>query len=351
MMIKNVGIDTGYGYGLMVSSNKKIKVASFIEEVKESQALALSSNVSLNDVLTGKKLVIKYAKPLYSISSISETKYYVVGEYCENVIANCSRFVTDNRIGDDKHLIQLLALMGLAVDSQVADINLGMGYPTKLKFEKQELIKWLTDKFEFSYLYDKGEVKRSLNIENVIACGQSSAPIFTLEPEEIRSNILSLDFGHNTNDYLYWKAGNFQSKYEVDKRGFRHHYSEMSDLLLQKFYKVTKNFKEATVQKALETGTIKLRDGEHNVETLQEEVLETYVDEIIKDIITHYEEVLDEVDIVLLSGGIVENDKFYNLFLKKSEKLMLPRVERPENAQWNIVNGLYEIVNSQFDEE
>lgn len=346
-MIKNVGVDTGYGYGLMVCANKRVKVASFIEEIKEEQAKSLASNVTLEDVKNGKKLVIKYTRPLITMK---ETKYYVVGEYAENTISNASRFVTDNRVGDEKHLIQLLSLIGLAVSTQNADINLGMGYPTKLKYEKDDMEKWLTDRFEIAYLYNKGQLKRNLNIQNVIAIGQSSAPIFTLEDNQLEGNVLSLDFGHNTNDYLYWKAGNFQSKYERDARGFRHHYSDMADLLLRRFHRVTKNFKEATVQKALETGRIKLRDGEHNVEDFQLEILNTYADEIIKEITTIYQEILDEVDIVLLSGGIVENDKFYEIFKEKSKSLMLPLV-RPDDAQWNVVNGLYVIISSQFEEE
>ncbi len=347
----NVAVDTGFGYGLMVCPNKKVKVSSFIEEIKEEQALGYASNISYDDVINGKKIVVKYVNKdnegriLY--------KYFIVGEYCESVYTDNSRFVTDNRVGDEKHLIQLLSLLGLAFEkTSDININLGMGFPTKLRYEEEEMIEWLTNRFEFSYLYSEGELARNINIENVLTCGQATAPIFILPEEDFVKNILSMDFGHNTNDYLYSQGGNTQTRYEINKRGFRHRYNDMADLLLRRFYKTTKNFKESIIQNALETGTIKLKDGVHNVEDLQLEVLSNYAEEIRKDLITYYQEILDDVEKIILSGGIIENDKFYKLLIEKTKDVIGETIviDRREDAQWNVVNGLYELLLDEFGE-
>ncbi len=345
----NVAVDTGFGYGLMVCPNKKVKVSSFIEEIKEEQAFGYASNISYDDVINGKKLVIKYIKK--DDEGRIVYKYFILGEYCESVYTDNSRFVTDNRVGDEKHLIQLLSLLGLAVEkTSDVNVNLGMGFPTKLRHEEELIINWLTDRFEFSYLYSEGELARNINIENVLTCGQSMAPIFILPEDDFEKNVLSMDFGHNTNDYLYSQAGNKQNRYMINKRGFRHRYNDMEDLLLRRFYKITKNFKESTVQLALETGTIKLKDGVHNVEDLQIEVLSNYADEIKKDLITYYQEILDDVEIIMLSGGIIENDKFYKLLIEKTKDILGESIviDRREDAQWNVVNGLYEILLDEF---
>ena len=346
----NVGIDTGYGYGLMASSTKKeVKIPSYTLEIEKNTALERASKISMKDIKTGERLIVKINGKKDREGNIPAPRYYALGDICPIINPKVKRYVTDNRANDDKHLAQVLALAGLSVDIATVDINLELGLPTKLKKEHKELVENLTNKFTMSYLYEDGELDREIKFKTVEVIGQAVAPIMSLPENEIGDTILSIDLGHNTNDGCLWIGGGVNGDFTLESDGFRKHYLTMSDKLKMKFPDESVTYSEERLQRAIELGVVKFRGGKtEKVEDLQKEVFIKYAVEVLEDIETTYSSMFDAIDKIILSGGIFDNDIFYEIFETKSKKFKI-NIARGTKAQNNVVNGLLARVNMRVD--
>lgn len=349
-MLKNVGVDTGFGFGLMKCADKEIKLASYIHKIREEEAKTISSTIRAEEVLSGKKVVVKIYGEVKENGETEAPAYFAVGDFVTKIKPEATRYVTLKRVGDKKHLAQLLTLIGLAFETQECKVNLGMGLPTVLRHQTEDTKKWLKNKFKISFLYNGGELLRDIVVENVEVIGQAVAPILTLDDDLLPKNILSIDLGHNTNDFCLWQDGIMPENYRQASQGFRKYYTVMEEKLLKEYKDKAQRFSETRLQTAIETGKVTFRNEVSNVENLQKEIFEDYAEELRESITSNYEDVLDIVDVILLSGGVIENDKFY-LILEEALKDLNIKLTRPAMAQWNVVKGIYNRVAYKYKDD
>lgn len=350
-MKKNVAVDTGFGRVQMISSQKELTEPSFVYQITDLEEVKdIASTITKTEASNGKKILIKILSKPDENGAVEEPKYFLIGELVAQIKPNTERYSSLKRIRDPKHLAQLLSAVGLAVKTIEANVNLGIGLPTALKSSTEDAVKWLKDNFTFSFLHNGGEIRRNITIDNVEVVSQPVAPIFTLEPEQLLNAILSIDLGHKTKDGCLWINRSVSSDYRKHGDGFYAYYGIMREKLEKEFKDNPQNFTEARVQMSLEQGVIKTREGIKNVERLQEVVLRKYAKEVVDFIIGNYEPVIDLIDLILLSGGIIENDKFFNM-LQEELKPFRIEVTRGDNPQANVVGGIYARLCAKYKEE
>lgn len=224
-----------------------------------------------------------------------------------------------------------------------------MGIPIKMKGEAKALKKWLAGKFEISFLCGGKEIIRKINIEHVEVLPQALAPVFSLE-EYIGKKIVSVDLGHYTNDMCFWTGRSKREYLDYCEDGFHIYYNEMRKMLLNdtNIIELTTTIREKDIQEALENGVVNLINGENDVEYHREKILKDYSVRVVEDIVTMYETIFDDIDFILISGGVIENNSFINMFMKEIEKYRM-KILMPEEPQLAVAKGLYNFVCKKFN--
>ncbi|EJT5937324.1 ParM/StbA family protein [Clostridium perfringens] len=357
----NVGIDSGFGYGIGVFENGEACVPSYITEISENKAREEAMNITLDDIKGTDKensLIVKFSEVEKSEDGketiVKKEKYFFVGDVAVKVNPNTTRALTTRRINNPKHLVQVMSLIGLATgdfdkSETEINVNLGMGLPIKLKNEGDNLRKWLKGSYILSFLYNEGELIRKINIDTVSVLPQALAPVFSLD-DFVGKKIVSVDLGHYTNDMCFWTGGSKRDDLDYCGDGFHQCYNEMENLLLKNsnVTELTTTIKEKNVQEALETGVVTLR-GKNKIEVaeLQKEILEEYSMRVVEDIVSKYEMIFDDIEFLLLSGGVINNENFVTMMRERAEEYKVP-VATPEKPQYAVAKGLYNLVCNKY---
>ncbi|ELC8424652.1 ParM/StbA family protein [Clostridium perfringens] len=349
--ILNIGIDTGFGYKVSYWDNGKLIIPSLCKEISKREALEQSKRIKEENIKNGKQLIVRYKyleEGLYN-SVILNEKYFYVGDITLEKDTKAKRVLTTKRVGNLKHLIQILSLIGIATDEEDINVNLSVGLPVKMNGEAQALKKWLAGKFEISFLCEGKEIIRKINIEHVEVLPQALAPVFSLE-EYIGKKIVSVDLGHYTNDMCFWTGRSKREYLDYCEDGFHIYYNEMRKMLLNdtNIIEVTTTISEKDIQEALENGVVNLINGENDVEYHREKILKDYSIRLVEEIVTMYETIFDDIDFILISGGVIENNSFINTFMKEIEKYRM-KILMPDEPQLAVAKGLYNLVCKKYN--
>ncbi|MGG5462581.1 hypothetical protein [Clostridium sp. B9] len=343
--ILKIGIDTGFGYGVSYwGEENKLTVPSVIKEITKKEALEQSKEIREENIRNGKELIIKYTEKTGEEDKIIEIeRYFYVGDITLEKDSKAKRVLTTKRVGNIKHLVQILSLIGVATDEEEIEVNLSMGLPVKMKGEANALKKWLIGEYKIAFLNRGKDIERKITIDKVVVLPQALAPVFSLEEKDyIGKMIVSADLGHYTNDMCLWTGKGTDKEYDYCGDGFYECYNEMRKILLNdtNIMEVTTTIREKDIQEALENGRVNLINGKNEVEFHREKVLKDYAIRVVEDIITMYETIFDDMDFLLLSGGIIENKDCVKMIIEEIEKYKI-RILMPEEPQYAVAKGLY----------
>lgn len=295
-----VGLDSGFGYGIMAYKDKFYIVENYIEEISKQTALSLAQDI---DKLDTENIVLKF-----------NGKYFVVGKLCkENELDAIHRYSKDRK--DIYHLVEILSLLGFVSTESEYEVKMILGLPNSFRGERKNFINWLQGSYEFSYLTSMGEIKKNITIKELDFIPQPYAPLFTLPLDKQSKFICSLDIGHGSLDYLLInnrkivkQVGTFEYG-----EGVQRVYKHLKELIISEYgeseWKIT-NVPERKLQEIIETGVYAIGDETLDIKHLLNFALDKYIDYIFTNVERSLGAYLADVDIFIASGGILNNTEF-----------------------------------------
>lgn len=328
MTLINIASDSGFGYGMSKSPIREVKIGNFIKEIPSYEVDEIVKNVNeLND----RNILLKY-----------NNTYYAVGQLAKKIDPKIERPLSSSRIGDDDHLVELLALIGRSCDNTSYDVNLMVALPEVIIDKAEEFEKWMTRKFEFSFITKDNECKKSIRIVKTYCTSQGLAPIFNLTSSEKENSILSIDHGHNTFNVRYWNHGQTPRNYSLYGDGTKTVYEELEKRLIERFkdeYNLRK-VRETDLELAIETGVFKISGKRKDITDLLDIAFESKSKDLFKKIDKKYSDILPSVDLILANGGIMENENFLKRLSDKFKGYNLMFATMDE-SQWAVTRGMY----------
>ena len=337
----NVGLDSGYGYCLVKSNSKEIIVPNFIEKINEEQAEDLAKNINS---LSEKSMLIKY-----------ENEYYTIGSFAVKANSKLKRYTTNDRIGNEYHLVEILSCLGLINNNRNFEVNLVVGLPNKLRDKKGDMVNWLTKKWKFSYLTKNGEIERVIDIRECGCVEQCLVAIYELSQDQIEElSILSIDVGQNTGDACVVSEGipsiNVTDWANFD--GIKLCYENLKSKLVKSFQSQFNIYDvyDKDLQTAIETGILKVKNTKIDIADILHEVFDEYAEYVFLEIEDKYSDTLSNVDYTIASGGIFCSDYFSQKLANKFSKYKIT-FAKFENPQHSVVNGMYNLSNILFDDD
>lgn len=347
-MVFNIGCDSGYGYVMCSSPLGETKYSSYIEKVSERMATSIRSNISKFDE---DNILVKY-----------NDNYYVVGKLCENQFMESTRRIDLSRVGNEFHLVQLLASISLnAKNMNNMNVNLMTGLPIRSKDDRIRFKEWLDGKrFAISFLTKDREYTKVVNINKCYCLLQPIFPIFSaLVPEDQTKNILSLDIGYSSTDGIRFINGSLSESMQdqIDLIGTDRILTELEEEIIAKYKKDYPHLlamTEKSKQMALETGVFLINNRPLEISDILSDAMESYADYIFKEIQRRYIRKLSDIDVVLVSGGLACSEIFMTKLANKFKGYHISVVTSNE-PQWDICRGmkilLDELENDDFNSE
>jgi plasmid segregation protein ParM len=338
----NASVDSGYGYSLGCSPMKEVIISNFIKKISQDDAKRIAENIT---IVNEDNVLIKY-----------DGTYYAVGKLAVKADPKITRGASNDRVNDIEHHIELLATLGLLCDNRNYDVNLVVGLPNKLRYDKKNMAKWLKKTFDFAYLNSQEEVYKEVNIKNVACIEQPIAAVYNLTDEQREvCNIISLDIGHNTTDGIYMSEGvvSVNANDWLNLDGVRWCYNELEKRLVAKYfdseYKIV-SVLERDLQIAIETGIFKFHNKKENIDSILNDIFNDYADLIFKEVENRYSQYFTTTDYVIASGGIMSNNAFAEKLSKKFKFYGITFAIFP-NPQKSIVNGMFNIANQLYEDD
>lgn len=334
----NMAVDSGYGYSLGKSEIKNVIIPNFIKKITEDDAKRYAETIKQ---VSQDNIILKY-----------QNSYYAVGNLALKADPRIKRNPTNDRVHNINHLIEILSTMGLLCENRNFEVNLVVGVPNKLQSIKKDMVKWLKNNWEFSYLTCNGEVFKSIDVKNVACIEQPIAAIYNLSQKDLdSSNIISCDIGHNTADGVYLTSGSVSLNSDdwMNARGVIWCYKELEKRLVANFRDKYQLFEvlERDLQQAIEFGIFKIHNQKVDIQNILNNIYEDYADYIAGEIIESYEPYLSTTDYLICSGGIISNHYFTQLLADRFKKYDITFAIF-KNPQASIVEGMFILANTLF---
>lgn len=342
-MLLNCGVDQGYSFIQGKSKENEIKFDSYIKEISKDEALNIADSIrDVNEL----NLLVKY-----------NGKYFILGKLASQVYSSLTKKLSKDRMNVFSTVYHL-ACLGLLCESREIEVNLAVGMPNRSRKEKKDLETFLKGQYEFSFLYDSGEIVKYINIKNVYAMPQPVACAFVL-PEEERDNkkIMVVDVGHGTSDILFldqMRVSN-DAGMRFCGRGVEKLYKILKDRILNKYSEsseyIVNNISEKEIQRIIESnGKYYINGKIQDIKDIFTLSFEEYADDLFDEIESNFT-ILPEADLILGSGGIFNNIDFTKYFANKFKNYGLTFVTEKSKPQWTVVNGLYIFSNLYFEDD
>jgi len=337
----NMAIDTGYGYICGKSSVKPegIIFPNYIEKVYEQQALEdIRPNIETIDI---DNMLVRF-----------KDDYYLVGKSVFLVNLKPQRNIEINgRVGSKIHLIQLLTSMILLnPNSNNFKVHLVVGLPNVLRKDMAKCEEWLKDKFEIEVITKNDITKYEIEVVNCTCMPQAYAPIYTINEEQRKQTIMSIDIGHNTTDILL--INNLKTiadeKLIAKLRGVEFCYQELAGILDKRY----RNLDIVDLQNAIEYGKFSYYGDMIDVTKELKYVFTKFTDYLINEINTIYDSYFSKIFAVYVNGGILNNNMFRTIFAQEVKRLNNNKpVATYTNPQLAIVDGMFEYAKRYFKDD
>jgi plasmid segregation protein ParM len=338
------GIDSGYGFAIGESnkSNKTILMRNYVRRISKKESVDISQNIK---EINENNILIKY-----------DDKYYICGELCLTYYPTEQMKLDDNRVNNIYHLIEILMVAGQLSKDNEFNLFLTVGLPNRLKEERQNLINWLQNKFEFSFLTINGEIKKSVNIVEVSCIPQVYAPIFTLPEDKRNKYICSIDLGHKTADIMLINNFNIvkQPGASISAEGCIHLYKLLETQLVNKFSQTNykkKDYSQILLQKIFEKEEYKIGDTTQDISDILDFVINDYLDYVYYKVENSAGEYLVDADIFIASGGILKNNTFRKTLADKFKAEHGKPFMTAKDPQLAIANGLFQYALLQYQDK
>lgn len=338
----NIGCDSGYGYTMSSSSFGENKFSSYIQKISKRKALEIKESV---EVFDEDNLLVEYMD-----------NYYIMGRLCEKHYMDSTRRIDLNRVGDIYHLVQLLTSVSLNTKAlNRVKVNLMVGLPIRSRDDRGAFKDWLEgEKFAITFLTRGKEYKRIIEINKCHCFLQPIFPIFSaLLPEDQVKNILSLDIGYSSTDGVRFEDGGMSesNRDQIDLIGTHKIITELEDEIIGKYkptYSHLLSVTERSLQIALETGEFNINGKPVDIEDVLDDVIESYVDYIFKELQRRYIQKLSDIDIILVSGGLANSLIFMEKLADRFREYMIV-VATSSEPQWDVCRGMNILLNELED--
>lgn len=341
-----IGVDRGFGATKFVSKNIKKLVDSLVAPISEDRAKEIMEN-NPNDE---KLIILKDA----------DNKYYLIGEYVSLIEPTyAERDLRRNRNNENESVLFKVG-MGLSItSSERAEVIVTTGLPTDdyaaLKDKYISDIERNHEPYLFSVFignkeYPKNIIIRKANVEN-----QPKGTIITIINEKLRKrenwNVIKtkkygvVDLGFNTSDPSMYVGKDIIV-------GENNNFSTfgMSKILTSIKKDIETTFKcrksENDILEALTTYKIKVRGTTVDCKEIVEKGFEKNAELLVREISSKWEDYLDSLDEIVLTGGVVENEFFYNVLVKLFKEELGWDVYKPDESRFANAYGFYLVSES-----
>lgn len=344
--IKAIGVDRGFGSTKFVSKYKVDFVDSLVAPISENRAKEIMSN-NPND----EKLIIL---------KDYDDKYYLIGEFVSLLEPSyAERDLRRNR-NNENEIILFKAGMGLSVEeTESVDVVVTTGLPTDdyetLKDKYIADIEQNHEPYIFTIFignreYPKNIVVRKANVEN-----QPKGTIITMINQKLRnredwqeiknSKYGVADLGFNTTDLSMYVGKDIIVGENNNFSSFG-----MSKILTSIKKDIESAFKckksENDILEALTTYVIKVKGKTINCQEIVEKGFEKNAELLVREISSKWEEYLDSLDEIILTGGVVENDFFFEVLKGLFKQELEWDISKPTKSRFANANGFYLVSES-----
>jgi hypothetical protein len=345
MSIIAVGIDRGFGVTKYYSDLKKGSFQSLIAPLTKEKAKTIIEN-NADDEET---MVVKYLD-----------KYYLVGKKVARLFINYGERSLERNRKSIPETVLFLTGLALATDKEEEpEVLITTGLPTddfeKYHKEYEAHIKNDGKAHELVLYKNKKSYNKKIRVREAYAENQPKGTIIStindkfsrgLEWDEIKDiDFAVCDIGYNTTDLSVYAGKDLVTADSINfsTKAMVHIVNTARTLIYEKY---NSDKKEDEILDALKSGTIKVRGKKIDC---SEEVKNAFVlnaDEIVDEVISKWEGMIDSFDEIIVTGGAVENNFFANvlkdMFKDKSGWI----VTIPETPQLANVFGFYLIAQS-----
>lgn len=347
-MIKRIaiGIDRGFGATKYCSGVDNGLVDSLVAPITEKRAKDIISNNKVD----GSVFVLKREDLEKTIID-----YYLVGKYVSLAEPDyAERDLQRNRKGINEIILFLLG-MGLSTgEIEETEVVVTTGLPTddydKLAKEYAEFI--MNDKKPYVFsIFNKGvEIKKKITVIDANIENQPKGTIISCINEKLRrkENWMELknqrygvcDIGFNTTDLSMYVGKDII-------KGAKNNFSTfgMVEILstIKKMIEDEFNCKktEDDVLAALTTNKIKVKGKFNDCTEIIKKGFEEKAKQLVVEISSKWEDYLDNLDEIILTGGSIENPVFRAALIKNFKEITGWEVTIINNPQQANANGFY----------
>ena len=334
----NIGVDAGYGYIMSSAEIGEVKFSSYIKKVTEQQALEIKSEITkAGDV---NKILVKY-----------NDAYYALGRLCEDMFPNETRMITNDRVGNVYHLVQILTSIALTLkNSNSINANLMVGVPNRLAFSKKQMKQWLENKkYEISLIGTRS-INKTISIDLCHCLLQPVFPVFSAfdEVEISQKSIMSLDIGHSSTDAIVMKNFAYSQEREdiVAIQGMNRVYNWIEGELINRFHKnhMLTSVPESKIQSLVENGVFYLNGKKVDVSDILSSAMDDYANFLFMEVNRKYLVTLPVIDVILVSGGVASNEDFMRTFAKLFKNMEIDVMTEAE-PQWSVCRGMKNVMD------
>lgn len=335
----NIAVDSGYGYALGKSKEKLIKLSNYILKVDKSFAESIKDSIS---EITEDKILVKY-----------KDKYYAIGDLATRIDDSVNRYVSNNRVGDLFHTLEIITTLALTTNLKEFSVNLILGLPNKLIHLDKALQEDIKSDYEIEFICANESIKKKFSVKNTIVIPQPLAPIFNLKSEGIvKYNLLSVDIGHGTLDSFVLRKGIRSMNKNLCVEGVNRCYTKLEEKLMEKYREDfgIVSIENIRLQEGIEENTFSFKNQKLDITDINKVVFGEYAEYVFHELENCYGDNLGKFDIIIGSGAIMSNVFFVNSLsnLLSQYKVTFKVLGNPQES---IVNGMFNILNSKFKEE
>lgn len=348
-LFSQLGLDRGFGDTKYCSNLAKGSFNSLIAPVSQKRALDILSNNANNDKL----LMLKY-----------NNQYYLAGDYVSLLEPNfAERDLSRERNNENESLLFMIGL-GLATGSiEYSSLVLTTGLPTsdyeKMNEQYEKQIENGHNPYKFSIFKGNKEYPKDIIIKRANVENQPKGTIINVLNKSLRSAVLDnlswqklcrkrygvADIGFNTTDLsiytgkdLVLGVNNNFSTFALAKI--------LTDIQTAIENNHTCKKSQNDIIEALSTFKVKVKGVEVDCSKEIEEGFRLNINKLAKEIKSKWENYLDSLDEIILTGGILQNELFCSIAKESFKKELGWEVTIPENPQMSNAEGFLLISKS-----
>lgn len=341
-----IGVDRGFGATKYRSQKTQGLVDSLVAPISESRAKEIMAN-NPNDT---KLIIIKD----------QDEKYYLIGSFVSLLEPSYQKRDLRRDRSNANELLLFKVGMGLSTaELEDCEVVVTTGLPTddfdNLKQKYIDDIENELEPYKYSIFVGNKEYKKNIVVKVANVENQPKGTIITIINEKLKNkedwNEIKVkrygvvDMGFNTTDLSMYVGKDLVKGDENNFSTFA-----MSKILLSIKQNIESKFNckktENDVLEALSTYTIKVKGKEVDCKKEVEEGFYENAKRLVSEIRSKWENYLDSLDEIVLTGGVVENEYFYNVLVDLFEKELGWDICKPNNPRFANANGYYIISRS-----